>query len=450
MLRGQQGQALLVVLLLTTSIFLVGGAAVGLGTTVRKTAAREIHSAKAYYIAEAGVEKVLAKARRDPNWLQALPGPGNPRDFLALDLGGQQAYAGGRFVEIKVSREDAGWNAVLLHIKSKGEYLGATRTLNVDARIDYANGDKLFRGLWVKALTGVKLSHGAGVEAETLASEGNVILPEGSVLRGDLLVKGDLTVDSKENPADKRTTLFGNVWCVGDVLFAGEGATLAGDLYVQQGRISFEKPESVSVAGRVYVRNADQLPPQWRDANLGKWQVVPTLDVISRIPSFPRILTPERLAWYRQNADTYYEGDLTLSGVALQNMVGLWYIKGDLKIYGTYSGCATLVVEGDVTVGHGSTGLVRSGTGGPHGLSILTTGIIDTHNAQLPIEALLYSENLASSFQNGTTLTGAMVTPNVGSSGKEISFTYDPTMVNAYKQDLNWVTSATRIVRWSE
>ncbi|MGQ9531241.1 MAG: hypothetical protein ACUVTQ_00350, partial [Desulfotomaculales bacterium] len=460
-------QALLVVLLLTTSIVLVGGAAVTMGTTVRKNAAREIHSAKAYYIAEAGVEKVLAKARRDPNWLRRedvlpvlkldLTRPQDRerlekdgRDFISQELGGAANYAGGRFVDIRVAKEDAGWNAVLLHIMSKGEHLGTRRTLWVDARIDYAYGDNLFRGLWVKALTGVKLSHGAGVEAETLASEGNVILPQGSVIRGDLLVKGDLTVDSKENPAGKRTTLSGNVWCVGDVRFTGEGATLAGDLYVQQGSISFERPNSVSITGTVYVRNADQLPEDWRNLHRGKWQVDSSLDVASRIPSFPRVLRDQRLAWYQKNADTYYEGDVTLSGATLQNVTGLWYIKGDLTIYGTYSGHATLVVEGNVTVGHGSTGLVRSSSGGPHCLSILTRHIIDTHNAQLPVEALLYSENLASSFQNGAIVTGAMVTPNIGSSGKEISFTYDPTMVNTYEENLNWVTSSMRIVKWSE
>ncbi|MBC7106470.1 MAG: pilus assembly PilX N-terminal domain-containing protein [Firmicutes bacterium] len=450
MLPDRKGQALLIVLLLTTSILLVGGAAVTVGTAVRKNAAREVHAAKAYYIAEAGVERVLARARRDPHWLQALPGPGGSRDFIALDLGGQQAYAGGRFVEIKVYREDAGWNAVLLHIRSTGEYLGAQRTVNVDARVDHAYGDHLFRGLWVKALTGVKLSHGAVVEAETLASEGDVILAEGSAVRGDLFVRGNLKVDSRDNPADKRTVVFGNVWCVGDVLFAGEGATLVGDLYVQQGSIGFERPDGVNIGGTVYVRDAEQLPEDWRNRHPGKWRVDPSLDVVSRIPGFPRLLAPERLAWYRENADAYYEGDVTLSDAILQNVAGLWYIKGDLTVYGTYSGHATLVVEGNVTVGHGGTGLMRSDTGGPHCLSILTTGIIDTHNAQLPVEALLYSENLASAFQNGATVTGAVVTPNIGSSGREIGLTYDPTMVNAYEENLNWVTSSTRIVKWSE
>lgn len=61
MLRNQRGQALLLVLILTTVIFMIGSAAVAMGTAARKNATLEVWQKKAYYIAEAGIEKALAK-----------------------------------------------------------------------------------------------------------------------------------------------------------------------------------------------------------------------------------------------------------------------------------------------------------------------------------------------------------------------------------------------------
>ncbi len=461
MLRDRKGQALLVVLLLTTSIFLVGGAAVTMGTTVRKNAAREVHSAKAYYVAEAGVEKVLAKARRDPNWLQALPGPGDPRDFIAEDLGGQQAYAGGRFVEIKVSKEDAGWNAVLLHIKSKGEYLGATRTLDVDARIDNAYGHNLFRRLWVKSLTEEKLSHGMVVTGEVMASEGDLVLEEGSDVaardRG-LWVQGNLTVKGQMSQG-KQTQIQGNVWCVGNVSFVklggGEGQpiTIYGNLYVQQG--SVQGLDDVNITGTVYVRNANQLPAGWRDAHPGKWQVDSSLDVASRIPSFPQLLTPERLEWYRRNADRYMVGPVMFEGTHLRNLSGLYYIEGDATFSGEYSGRATFVVHGNVTFlkysGRDKASLVR--TSENDCVTILCTGDIDTQNANGEIQALLYSPGGAdgsADIKNKTDLVGAAVLPNIKSHGYAIDFRYDENMVNTFEGTLNWTTSWMTVTSWRE
>lgn len=64
MLRNQKGQALLLVLILTTVIFMIGSAAVAMGTAARKNAIQETWQKKAYYIAEAGIEMALADLRQ--------------------------------------------------------------------------------------------------------------------------------------------------------------------------------------------------------------------------------------------------------------------------------------------------------------------------------------------------------------------------------------------------
>ena len=59
---NQKGYALVIILLLTIVLFFIGSAALTLGGTVRKTAALETEQKKAYYIAEAGIEKAVDKA----------------------------------------------------------------------------------------------------------------------------------------------------------------------------------------------------------------------------------------------------------------------------------------------------------------------------------------------------------------------------------------------------
>lgn len=130
MLRNQRGQALLLVLILTTAIFMIGSAAVAMGTTVRKNATLDIFQKKAYYIAEAGIEKALADLRQR----LIYPAP-NFEEFRIDD----KDYAGGMIDEVTVTKETAG-SDIFYTISSSAYYPagGGTRarkTLRVKVKV---------------------------------------------------------------------------------------------------------------------------------------------------------------------------------------------------------------------------------------------------------------------------------------------------------------------------
>ena len=81
-LRDIKGQSMLVVMVLILASFLLCSAVLVMGTNARKIAAFEANQDKAYYIAEAGVEKVLADAKNGPVWLRNLR-IGSEYNFLA-------------------------------------------------------------------------------------------------------------------------------------------------------------------------------------------------------------------------------------------------------------------------------------------------------------------------------------------------------------------------------
>lgn len=134
MLRNQRGQALLLVLVMTTAIFMIGSAAVTLGTAARKNAIRDIWQKKAYYIAEAGIEKALAQLRNDPLWHS------KSGKELADD------YAGGAIEEVTVKDTDA-QNEIgtLVKITSKGRYGKTHKTLEVGVLV--TTKADVFKGL---------------------------------------------------------------------------------------------------------------------------------------------------------------------------------------------------------------------------------------------------------------------------------------------------------------
>lgn len=121
MFSNQRGQALIIVMLLTATIFILGGAALAIGSSARKNATEEIHQKKAYYIAEAGVERALSKLRAAPDW----------RDIKGEEL--MAAYAGGQIESVVV--KDAGVQdelGKLVEIESTGVFRSARRTLKVE------------------------------------------------------------------------------------------------------------------------------------------------------------------------------------------------------------------------------------------------------------------------------------------------------------------------------
>lgn len=129
-MKDQKGQALIVVLLMTAVIFFIGAATLALAVSVRKNTAGEIAQKKAYYISDAGIEKVLALVAADSGWLEGLI---NGAEYnLVPDLI-SPAYADGTIRYVKVTKEKADAAAVSISIVSRGEYQRAYCELYVKA-----------------------------------------------------------------------------------------------------------------------------------------------------------------------------------------------------------------------------------------------------------------------------------------------------------------------------
>lgn len=464
MLSGRSGQALVLVLLMTTFIFLVGSAALALSLPARRNAALDVFQKQAYYIAEAGVERVLAKIREDPGWVRDELSLGEEYDFLASELNGESSIFGGEFEEIKIKKTGEFPLKVSLNITSTGKYREARKKINVDVNVDYLYAEEIFRGIWTRSLSGLKLSHGVEVTSDVMASDGEVILPAGTRIKGDVYSKKKVVLEEKQG--NEFVELEGDIFVQGIGLAAGDYAleikkgAVINNAYVENGKvyISEGNKEAVNplINGKIYVKNIDQLDEEWREKNPGKWEVKPELSCGQYIPPYPNLLTGERLKWYEENADFRYEGQgspIFFDTDMLSNLNGLYFVNGDAIFSGEYSGNGTFVVNGDVTFkkfsGRDKASLVPENNE-TDCLAILCTGVFETRDANGEIHALLYSSSDSfTEIKNKTEINGAIVIPNIKSNGYELNFVYDDALINRYSQNLIWTTCIISIEKWS-
>ncbi|WP_027357222.1 pilus assembly PilX N-terminal domain-containing protein [Desulfofundulus thermocisternus] len=144
MFSGRSGQALVLVLLMTTFIFLVGGAALALSLPARRNAALDVFQKKAYYIAEAGVEKALEYINTHREWLQSLPV--NQRQPVPLSELPLMDYYDGTLKEVYITKL-RDMPAAAIRIESKGRFESATKKITVEGLL--TSPANLLRGLAV-------------------------------------------------------------------------------------------------------------------------------------------------------------------------------------------------------------------------------------------------------------------------------------------------------------
>ncbi|HHU86057.1 MAG TPA: hypothetical protein GXZ25_04505, partial [Peptococcaceae bacterium] len=128
MLYNQKGYALIIVLMMTIVLFFIGSAALTMGGSVRKTAVLETEQKKAHYIAEAGIEKAVDKAKRESAWVESLVL--NSEYNLVPDVI-PAGYADGNLVHVKVRKEFYNDSKTTLCIESKGQYRDVYREIRV-------------------------------------------------------------------------------------------------------------------------------------------------------------------------------------------------------------------------------------------------------------------------------------------------------------------------------
>lgn len=411
-LRDAKGQAMLVAMAIVLAMFLMCSAVLVMGRNARLIAVFEVNQDKAYYTAEAGIEKVLADAKNGPAWLRNL-NIGAEYDFLANVLGGENNYGEGVFEYIKVKKLAEDGSHTSLEIECRGKCGTSIKRIRVNADLETVYAENLFRGLWVAG--GCPDGNVYNLESESYFSGGDVVIAGGSVMAGDIYSRGA-------------------------VCLRGDGGAIEidGDIYAMGG-LSRTGSGPVSISGVIYVGDINAVPDEFKDQAV----VLPADELAAKIPEyseFPGLLGAGRLAWYEKNADYIQLPPLDHATMVFHN--GIYFLSGDHELSGLYSGNALIVIDGSVALGS----LTRSGQS--DSLAVLATGAVVFDAAGGDTDALVYSGGQA--LFSGGAVRGGVLAAGLAESDSPVRFSYDEDMVNVFLDNCSWTTCFVRITSWSE
>ncbi|OAT79857.1 pilus assembly PilX N-terminal domain-containing protein [Desulfotomaculum copahuensis] len=160
--RHSRGFAAVMVIMVTAVLFLLGSAVLALAAQHRQMAIRHYQQTQAYYIAEAGVQTVLA----DREWLNRLEGivpdyngdrekEYNNSKYYPADGDHTHSFGGGTFIVKAVLKQDFVMRNEkneqvrykVFRIYSTGTCAGNTRVLVVTVRVP-TNGGPVERITW--------------------------------------------------------------------------------------------------------------------------------------------------------------------------------------------------------------------------------------------------------------------------------------------------------------
>lgn len=415
LIRDMKGQAMLVVMVLTLAMFLMCSAVLAMGTSTRKIAVFEVNQDKAYYTAEAGIEKVLADARNGPAWLRDLS-VGAEYDFLADKLGGEKNCGDGTFDYIKVKKLAEDDRRTSLEIECRGRCGSSLEMVRVNADLKDVYPENLFRGLWV-AGGGSSGGQIFNLAADSYFSGEDAVIAGGSQITGDIYSRGLVSLQSGEAGA---TLINGNIYTLGGVSFTGPGP--------------------LAINGNIYIDDINKVPEEFRDIAM----LLPAGELAARIPDesgFPSLLSAGRLAWYQKNAGHSGLPPADDSGMFFQK--GIYFLSGGCELSGTYRGSALIVVDGDVTLGS----LTKSGASDC--LAVLCTGTVSPVPGCGQIDALIYS-NSQVQINDGVIFKGSVLAPALAGPGCPVNITIDHDMLNAFRDTCSWTTCFVRVAKWSE
>jgi predicted acyltransferase (DUF342 family) len=434
--KNQKGQALLIVLLMLTVVVMLGGAALALGSTVKKTSVLEMQQSRAYYAAEAGVEKALAEAKHNYAWIKTtvpLKTGGfnltNDEKCLLSDNAHYPDAGDERVIEsVRVIKtaEDTKNNIVDLRIQSIGRSFQSRKKITVDAKMFCAYPEFFFRGLWTGELSTLPEGHGVDFEISTYVSSAGLTIPDGSKITGNIFCNGPATfVDENQS---KNTVMAGDIIAAGDVT-VGDNTSITGNIYIDDKHtVTFGK-NNVKFNGVIVVLTNPNL-------------------LLKMPPPLPDPLTGDRLTWYKNNASFTALPEKVDNTYNFQN--GVYYIEpgaDGLVLEGKYAGQATLIVDGKVSFSGNFTRL-NTITDPVDCLAILATGTVETKTANIAIQGFIYSKT---NFQvkNETDITGGVIAKTIDQmNGNVVHIKEDPKMLDAYKNRLMNTTNFVQLINW--
>ncbi|MGQ9497205.1 MAG: PilX N-terminal domain-containing pilus assembly protein [Desulfotomaculales bacterium] len=366
----ERGQALILVMLVLLVVGILGTAAVTLAASHRQTAARQRNLVQAYYAADAGVERALVMIRQNPTGSYNF-------SFGPLE---NVPCSGGSIEQVTVEeppelKEGPGRG---LKITSVGVFMKARKTLVVKVRV-YTPGD---------LLKGVSIFPPAPDHLQRIT--GNFTLTgESGKPRPVFLIDGSL-----------------------DVRWATQ-KHIDADVYA---------------SGSIEGLTGSNIHPHY-----------------PAIPPFPEL----KEEWYRNQANYFYSGDTTFPVESQRRDHGkghgqegqgedvteygdkkVYFVDGNVKISGTYSGKAVIVATGDTEV----TGNLRADNPNQDLLVLISLGGgVDIKKDNSIVDALIITNGTFSA-QGNAQLFGGIVArqldPNV-----RVTITCDPTLIDS-NQDL--------------
>jgi len=435
---NESGQALILVVMMTLLILLIGFSTLTLVSECRKASLAERTMVQAYYIADAGVERALAKVKSDSGWLwDDVHFDSNKEVEFIIN----QNYAGGVITEVKVkeegiypavplSREDVAYTNIL--ITSVGAYEGSKKTLEVRARVDAPL--HFSRGVWVNS---PESDFGGGVVISHVTSSGDLIFRRNGIFSGEITAGGtvtvleSVTVAADEVKAAKSIILESGAQVNGGVRQAGASpfqvalagrASISGDIYYNG--VLFNDSGNVMEASKLHQGGAG----------------------VITVPPFPVL----DLSMYEKNHDLKYTGDKAFTGSF--EISGITYVTGDVTISGNYNGVGAIVAGGDVYI---SSDLKRNHDNPASSLAILCFGDRGITIADgKEVWALLYTPSGGASGAGMLNVGGAATVHG--------SLICDKIMINPaantlvqYESSLSnhqpeWITTKISITSWHE
>ncbi|TEB17569.1 hypothetical protein Psfp_00441 [Pelotomaculum sp. FP] len=340
-LKNESGQALFLVMMVLMVLMLIGAAALTRTSSSHIRSFEQKKMVQSSYIAEAGVEKVLAHIKNDFEWLKALE-PNKDTNYVFAENGETFLdYAGGRITSVKVTRTSTGNDPTTFCLESRGDYQGATRTINVTG--EARDGITFAKGIWVNSATEFENKvecYCDIIGRSTLTFKNNDIVGGNIIAEGTVDVKKGITaysiISGQDVLIESNLEVISQIKAGGNIRidkgFAGGQVSAIGDIILEN---------TVDITGDVYQNGElymnDKKPST---GTLHKGEAVP-FEV--NIPSLPVI----DKNMYSENPNQTIESGI-LSGT--YDINGITYAPGDLDISGNYSGRGVIVVQGKVTI----------------------------------------------------------------------------------------------------
>lgn len=194
--RNEKGQALLFVVLMTSLILVLVTGALGITGIHRRNVQYQKQQVQAYYIAEAGIERAIARIREDASWLDRFALGWEER---ISELEGP--YAGGEINQVTL-RKTAEGMGLKVELTSLGKFINAQKTLR--ATLYYVNAQSLMGGLSLLPDSPLDLTILGNFSLENAGQNWGKLLLNGNLrLSGSAEVKADVYVSGSVEGRDK-------------------------------------------------------------------------------------------------------------------------------------------------------------------------------------------------------------------------------------------------------